>query len=261
MREEIIGDARLICADCREVLPTLGKVDAVVTDPPYLGLQGGMSHDRRGSGVAKQRVKSLTLGDPWKASLDWVAPAERLATKVIAAFCIHSFVADLGNAFGLPLVSLLVWHKPNSPPAQQNVPRQTTEFIWLVRAGPNARFRTITDTMISVNSANAGCVTTGERLVGNDGRALHPTQKPLGIMYPLVSLVDYGETILDPFMGSGTTGVACANLGRKFIGIEIDPRYFDIACRRIEQAYKQPRLFEEPRPKIVQPSMFNGDAA
>ena len=63
---------------------------------------------------------------------------------------------------------------------------------------------------------------------------------------------DEGETILDPFMGSGTTGVACARLGRKFIGIELEPRYFDIACRRIEAAYRQPRLFTEPAPKVKQ---------
>lgn len=64
------------------------------------------------------------------------------------------------------------------------------------------------------------------------------------------------ETILDPFMGSGTTGVACANLGRRFIGIEIEPRYFDIACRRIADAYKQPRLFEDEKPVYRQEALL-----
>ena len=64
------------------------------------------------------------------------------------------------------------------------------------------------------------------------------------------------ETILDPFMGSGTTGVACANMGRKFIGIEIEPKYFDIACRRIEEAYRQPRLFEDEKPEPVQGNLL-----
>ena len=80
----------------------------------------------------------------------------------------------------------------------------------------------------------------------------HPNQKPLPLMQWCIERVsDPGDIILDPFMGSGTTGVACANLGRKFIGIEIEPKYFDIACRRIEDAYKQPRLFDTPKPQPV----------
>ena len=68
----------------------------------------------------------------------------------------------------------------------------------------------------------------------------------------LSDFTNHGQTILDPFMGSGTTGVACAKLGRKFIGIELKPKYFDIACERIEAAYKQPDLFVEPPAKAVQ---------
>ena len=76
----------------------------------------------------------------------------------------------------------------------------------------------------------------------------HPTEKPLSLMVELVSKCPQG-TILDPFMGSGTTGVACANLGRKFIGIEIEPKYFDIALRRISETLKQPDMFiEKPKP-------------
>ena len=96
---------------------------------------------------------------------------------------------------------------------------------------------------------------------GQPGKVDHPTQKPLSLMQWNVDLLSAeGETILDPFMGSGTTGVACANLGRKFIGIEREPSYFDIACRRIEEAYKQPRLFDEPAPKPTQPSLLGGAA-
>jgi DNA modification methylase len=86
---------------------------------------------------------------------------------------------------------------------------------------------------------------------GDDIRE-HPTQKPLGVMEWIIGLLPDAETILDPFMGSGTTGVACANLGRHFIGIEIEPKYFDIACGRISDAYKQPRLFEDERPELKQ---------
>jgi DNA modification methylase len=87
----------------------------------------------------------------------------------------------------------------------------------------------------------------------------HPTQKPIALMEWCLGFIPNAQTILDPFMGSGTTGVACANLGRSFIGIEREPAYFDIACRRIAKAYEQPRLFDEPAPKPVQPSLL-GDA-
>jgi len=84
----------------------------------------------------------------------------------------------------------------------------------------------------------------------------HPSPKPECVMRWLVGeLTKEGETVLDPFMGSGTTGVACANLGRKFIGIEIEPKYFDIACRRIADAYAQPRLFDDKEIAAIQPTM------
>ena len=83
------------------------------------------------------------------------------------------------------------------------------------------------------------------------------TQKPVALFeYLIKTYTNEGETVLDFTMGSGTTGVACANLGRKFIGIEIEPKYFDIACRRIEDAYKQPRLFEDEPPKYKEVDMF-----
>lgn len=84
----------------------------------------------------------------------------------------------------------------------------------------------------------------------------HPSQKPIEIMtWCVKSIPADGQTVLDPFMGSGTTGVACAKLGRKFIGIELDEKYFDIACKRIEEAYKQPDLFLPPPAKPVQTTM------
>jgi site-specific DNA-methyltransferase (adenine-specific)/modification methylase len=86
----------------------------------------------------------------------------------------------------------------------------------------------------------------------------HPTQKPLALMEWCLGFVSNAQTILDPFMGSGTTGVACAKLGRKFIGIELEPKYFSIACKRIDEAYRQPRLFHEPPPKMKQGSLLNG---
>jgi hypothetical protein len=89
----------------------------------------------------------------------------------------------------------------------------------------------------------------------------HPTTKPVPLMVRLVAKMP-GASVIDPFMGSGATGVACAQLGRKFIGIEIEPRYFDIACRRIEQAYAQGKLFD-PKPiqdDYEQVTMFEANA-
>ena len=243
-----IGDSILFLGDCLEVLPTIGRVDAVVTDPPYLNLKGGTVHRRYG-GVSSKKIVSKSVGDEWEANLDWVPIVENMVEKAVAVFCSHAFVADLRQSFTLPAVSLAVWHKRNAPPSVNNVPRQTTEFVWLFRAGPNARWRSITDTCFSVLSANAGCVTSGERIVEPNGKASHPTQKPIAIMNPFVCLVDAGSTVLDPFMGSGTTGVACIQLGRKFIGIERERKYFDIACERIAKEHAQPRFELAPAPK------------
>jgi len=87
----------------------------------------------------------------------------------------------------------------------------------------------------------------------------HNTQKPIELMGELIRVaVPIGGCVLDPFMGSGSTGVAALKLGRKFIGIEIEPRYFDIACKRISEAWAQPRLFDEPRAKPAPaPSLFD----
>ncbi|MCP4122434.1 MAG: site-specific DNA-methyltransferase, partial [Bacteroidetes bacterium] len=93
-------------------------------------------------------------------------------------------------------------------------------------------------------------------LIGKRETRVHPTQKPVEVMKWCVTKLPKGtETILDPFMGSGTTGVACAKLGRKFIGIELDETYFNIACERIQKAYDQPDLFIEPPKPQVQEDM------
>lgn len=86
---------------------------------------------------------------------------------------------------------------------------------------------------------------------------VHETQKPIRLMTDLVKLFsNQGDTVLDPFMGSASTGVACVKLGRKFIGIELDQKYFDLSCRRIEEAYKQPDLFIEEKVKYIQSDLL-----
>ena len=105
----------------------------------------------------------------------------------------------------------------------------------------------------SQNKASRRLVFPRSRALG-DGKE-HPTQKPVAVMKWCLGFLPKAQTILDPFMGSGTTGVACAKLGRKFIGIEIEPKYFDIACRRIEEAYKQPDMFIELPARAKQEEM------
>ena len=247
-RKETLADGiELFLGDCREILPTLGKVDAVVTDPPYLGLTGGGSLPQ--GGVGSRRRDSITVGDPWNASLDWSRLALPLATKGLLVFCSHHSVSETREAFrSTKAVALITWYKRNTPAAMKGVPRHTAEFIWAFSAGGSGlNWSAINSTVADFPNLNAGCVSTGEREVLPAGSVAHPAQKPLALMQWLLGIG--GETILDPFMGSGTTGVACVKLGRKFIGIEIEPKYFDIACRRISEALKQGDFFiEKPKP-------------
>jgi site-specific DNA-methyltransferase (adenine-specific)/modification methylase len=212
-----IGDATLYCGDCLEILPTLPKVDAVVTDPPY-----GLADKWSGGGG---RSKSSWRFDPNEA-MAW----DREAPKIVESFpfLAREVVIWGGNYFALPPSRCwFVWDK------KQNDKWTTAqcELAWTSLDKPVRAFR-----MAQCEQAN-------------EGEKLHPTQKPLGLMKWCLKWIS-GNFVLDPFIGSGTTGVACASLGRKFIGIEIEPRYFDIACKRIEQAYAQGRLFE---PEPVKP--------
>lgn len=226
-RCEQIGDCTLYLGDCLEILPTLGKVDAVVTDPPY-GI--GESNERNQS-----RVRLATPKD--YGHYDWDrAPASPEQISAIRACSRHQIIFG-GNYFNLPPTSCwLIWDKQNTGDfadcemAWTNLNKAVRRVYWrwngMIRKGHEERH--------------------------------HPTQKPLGVMEWCLTHVPDAKTILDPFMGSGTTGVACAKLRRKFIGIEIEPKYFDIACRRIEDAYRQPDMFvEPPKPAEQQPMEFD----
>lgn len=214
-REEQIGDCRLILGDCLEVLPTLGPVDAVLTDPPYgIGMDGGKV------GRSEYEKKSW---DSKAADVSWIAGAGVPA------------IVWGANYFGLPpSQKWLVWDKRNDPTTYADC-----ELAWTNIEGSVRIFRWLW---------------SGPYQQKREAR-WHPTQKPLALMEWCLGFLPDTATILDPFMGSGTTGVACARLGRRFIGIEIEPKYFDIACRRIEQAYKQGDLFREPPSKPVQQKM------
>lgn len=217
MRVETIGDATLYLGDCMEIVPTLGKVDAVITDPPY-GLGSRM---QGGTWGAKTEFKEMVVWDNAPPKVEFLLQLAGLsATTVFWG----------GNYYGLPPTRCwLVWDKQNAVPTMADC-----ELAW-----------TSLDANTKRMSRPVGRLENG-----------HPSEKPLDLMAWTLRTVKASGAVLDPFMGSGTTGVACMQAGLSFIGIEREPKYFDIACRRIEQAVSQGQLFAPPVPVAVQESFL-----
>jgi len=212
-----VGGATLYLGDCLEILPTLGKVDAVVTDPPY-GMNWN-TDSRRFSGGKTPETRGR--GKDWPAVQGDDKPFDPLPWldyEIVILFGANHY------AQRLPVGTTLVWIKRD----KFGTFLSDAEIIWMKGGHGVYCFRDFSMNGRGANFPN-----------------YHPTLKPVSVMEWCVSKskAPADAIILDPFMGSGTTGVACANLGRKFIGIEIEPKYFDIACERIEAAYAQGRLF------------------
>jgi site-specific DNA-methyltransferase (adenine-specific) len=246
MIEHLAEGVTLYLGDCREILPTLSKVDAVVTDPPFIGLMGGVPY-RPTSGVAAKKMSRVTVGDEWGAEISWIDPAWNLCERGMVVFCTYHSVDIVKQAVPISPVGLVTWHKNNAPRAVRNVPRATTELIWLFRKEPGLNWRAIDSGMVDFPNLSGGYFSTGERIVMRDGKSAHPTQKPIALMSWLLRIEP--RSICDPFMGSGTTGIAAIRRGIQFIGIERERSYFDIACKRISAALAQPDIFiERPTP-------------
>lgn len=214
--ETLAEGVTLHLGDCREILPTLGRVDAVVTDPPY------------GIGINKSNRLSVSRGhggetwDDEPADLSWLVPMDVPA------------IVWGGNYFVLPPTrSPLVWDKNN--------------------AG-----RDFADFEMAWTNLDMVARRIVFRPMNMDGGKLHPTQKPIEVMRWCIGWLPAGaRTILDPFMGSGSTGVAAVKMGRLFVGIERSEKYFDIACRRVAEALKQPDMFIEKPAPIKQEVLFS----
>jgi DNA modification methylase len=219
-RVEHIGRATLYLGDCRDILPTLPKVDAVVTDPPY-GINmdkgtRGCGYD--GFGQGKKRTPRTYAGG-WDGS----RPDAELFGLILRAASAHIIWG--GNYFSdlLPVSQKwLWWDKLQTMPTYSD-----GELAWTSLPGTSTK----------------KFVYNGSCLLAREQERVHPTQKPVQLMKWCVGFTT--GSVLDPFMGSGTTGVACSEMGREFTGIERDPAYFDIACKRIEDAQRQGDFFVE----------------
>ena len=215
-RVEQIGDCTLYLGDCLEILPTLGKVDAVVTDPPY-GMNFQSNHRE------EKHIKITNDGD--EKLLLWACEISAEHSKYI--FCRWDNLQTIPKP-----KSLITWVKNNWSMGDLEHEHARQTEVAAFYAG-NEHFFPKGRPQDVIHASRTG----------NEN---HPTEKPVGLMQSFVEWTS--GTVLDPFMGSGTTGVACVNLGRKFIGIEIEPKYFDIACKRIDAASRQEKLFK-PEPK------------
>jgi site-specific DNA-methyltransferase (adenine-specific) len=234
-----IGDATLYLGDCLEILPTLPKVDAVITDPPY-----GINTKSDGSGKLSP-WGDLCNSAFWYAA--WLQECRRRLTSAGSLWtCLNwrSLVTFQKAAcdIGWPIESLMVWDKQWIGPGGTRGLRPSYELVALFGCDDFA-------------VKDRGVADIQPFPVGSFKATGHPAEKPIALLDFIVKHAG-GASVLDPFLGSGTTGVAAVAAGRKFIGIEQDTRWFDSACRRIEQAYAQGKLFQEPPPKQEQAALI-----
>lgn len=233
----VIGNAELWLGDCREVLPLLPKVDAVITDPPY-GIDLGSTKGSGGS-HGLQLEAYASYADTYDNYVAQVVPVLKQAIEQTgrAAVFIGPHIHELpkfdalGGVYCSAATGRHQWGFKNFLP------------VLFYGTYPDLHKGAQYPTVIASNE-------TAEK----NG---HPVPKPLGWMRWLVALTSRRfETVLDPFMGSGTTGVACAQQGRSFVGIERERKYFDIACERISRAQAQGQMFEPEPPKAEQAALL-----
>jgi site-specific DNA-methyltransferase (adenine-specific) len=262
-RRVVIGDCTLYEGDCLEVMPTLGKVDAVFTSPPYnLGAHGNTGHKSSAwSGAAIGSGYSTYSDDlPYDVYEDWQAVVLQLAADTMDSrkgviFYQHkqrsidgAMWSPLNIHAPLPVRQIITWDRGAGFNWNESFFKPVSEMI-VIMAGKDWRLK----------SRAASDVGDVWRIPPESGNP-HPAPFPVALPRRAIAAM-WAETILDPFMGSGTTGVACVKEGRKFIGIELDPDYFDIACKRIADAYAQPDMFvAAPAAKPEQLDMMEPEA-
>ena len=226
-KEVVIGECRLILGDSLEVMKELEPVDCVISDPPY-GI--GYSHGKGGGKLAASTVfdNHPIIGD--EKPFD---PSHLLKYDTVLLFGANHFADKLP-----PSPNWLIWDKRDGVCTNDQA---DCELAWTNKKGPARLIRHLWNGMLKASEKGV--------------RRVHPTQKPIAVMEWAINQVWSKGTILDPYMGSGTTLVACAKLGRKGIGIELDEDYFNIAVERVRAAYDQPDLFLNTPKKAEQINM------
>ena len=225
IKEERIGGQRLILGDCVKVMKNIPRADLLLTDPPY-----GIDYGRAGGFSASHRWGK------WRENVAW--DTERPKPETFAAMLAGSKEQIIwgGNYFAdllPPTMRWLAWDK-----GQRDFSLADMELAW------------------TSQQAAARVFTYARGKAVLDGKQ-HPTQKPLALMEWCLGFMPNAQTILDPFMGSGTTLVACQRMGRNATGIELDPDYFDIACKRVDEAARQPDLLiDPPKPQPTQEQLL-----
>ena len=219
--EVTIGPCRLIRGDCLEVLPTLSGIDAVVTDPPY-GTRGSDAASRHDAANGWSQFGVLEWDKPRPSPEHFAA---LLSLNVPTVIWGGNYFSDMLP----PRSKFLIWDK-----GQTDFSLADVEQAWCSWDGAARR------------------ITYARAKALQDGK-IHPTQKPLAVMVWCLDFVEEAETILDPFAGSMTTGVACIRTDRKAILIEKERKYFDDGCRRIDLAWQDRKSwipFDEPPPPV-----------
>lgn len=231
-RVETIGRATLYLGDCRDILPTLPRVDAIVMDPPYssggfqeAGKSGGSIGSRSDEVIALDNLSSRGFQRLMREVLANVRGTDE--AYVFTDWKMWTYTSDALEDAGFRVRNMLVWDK-----MQMGMGLPWRNQHELIAFGKKLPAKNITGKHGNVLG------------VPRSGNVNHPTEKPVGIMRVLLEN-SAAQTVLDPFMGSGTTGVAAVSLLRDFIGIEMEPRFFDIACKRIEDAQRQGDFFVE----------------
>lgn len=227
MRKEVIGDCTLYLGDCRRIMPIIGMVDVVVTDPPY-----GIGKKRGTIGKSRAKNEYDVFDDTPENVENIIIPNVKYALSQCKRAAITSGPKmmmkypepqDIGMFYQPASCGMSYWGRTTWQP--------------ILFYGRDPRIGKTIDNLHYVMTEKSSC---------NE----HPCAKPQKAWDWLVNKASLdGEIVMDPFMGSGTTGVSCVKMGRKFVGIEISEYYFDLACKRISEAQLQPDMLNQKRLK------------